>query len=126
MNGQMGAAYTKTSGVNFDSPALLYSKESDITRPGPSDAFVFCEESPYTINDGYLEINSQSSAPAFPDVPAAYLGGDGTFSFADAHGETHKWVTGTIRNAKTASPNLINGNKNADWVWFSQHATANP
>jgi prepilin-type N-terminal cleavage/methylation domain-containing protein/prepilin-type processing-associated H-X9-DG protein len=125
MNGQMGAVYTKRT-VNFDTPALLYVKESDITRPIPSDAFVFCEESPYTINDGYVEINSQTSAPAFPDVPAAYLGGSGTFSFADGHAESHKWVTGTIRNAKSAFPNLINGNKNADWLWFSQHAAANP
>lgn len=130
MNGQMGCVYTKNI-VNFDSAgdlsAIQYVKESDITRPVPTDAFVFCEENPHTINDGYLEINSQITSPNFPDVPAAYLGGDCAFSFADGHAEVHKWVTATILNAKSANPQpLIGGNKNADWVWFSQHAAANP
>jgi len=125
MNGQMGAFYTKNL-INFDAPALLYIKESDIIAPVPADAFVFCEESPYTINDGYLEINSQPNAPAFPDVPAAYLGGSCAFSFADGHSQTHKWVTGVLINAKGPYPTVIGGRNNADWVWFSQHAAANP
>jgi prepilin-type N-terminal cleavage/methylation domain-containing protein/prepilin-type processing-associated H-X9-DG protein len=125
MNGQMGCAYTMGK-INFDSPAIQYVRESDIKAPTPSDAFVFCEESPYTINDGYLEINSQPTAAGFPDVPAAYLGGGCAFSFADGHAEPHKWVTGTIINAKSAYPYLTGGNKNADWQWFSQHAAANP
>jgi prepilin-type N-terminal cleavage/methylation domain-containing protein len=125
MNGQMGCVYTKGK-IDYDSPAIQYVKESDITQPVPTDAFVFCEENPGTINDGYVEINGQPSKPAFPDVPAAYLGGDCAFSFADGHAEVHKWVTGTIINAKSAYPNLITGNKNVDWAWFSQHAAANP
>jgi len=125
MNGQVGAVYTKSS-INFDTPAILYSTEADIIAPSLSDLFIFCEESPYTINDGYVEINSQSSAPAFPDVPAAYLGGSCAFSFADGHVEVHKWLTGVITSAKGAYPTLIGGRNNADWIWFSEHATANP
>ena len=125
MNGQMGCVYTLGK-INFDSPAMQYVRESDIKRPAPSDAFVFCEENPYTINDGYLEINSQPSAAGFPDVPAAYLGGRCAFSFADGHAEPHKWVTGTLITAKGQYPYLIGGSQNADWQWFSQHATANP
>ena len=125
MNGQMGAFYTKNY-INFDAPALLYIKESDITTPVPSDAFVFCEESPYTINDGYLEINSQPNAPAFPDVPAAYLGGACAFSFADGHSEAHKWVTGVLLKVSGPYPTITGGRNNADWIWFTQHATANP
>jgi prepilin-type N-terminal cleavage/methylation domain-containing protein/prepilin-type processing-associated H-X9-DG protein len=125
MNGQMGTIYTMKS-INFDTPALLYAKESDINKPSPADAFVFCEESPYTINDGYLEIASQSSDPGFPDVPAAYLGGGCAFSFADGHAQAHKWATSVLINATAAFPTLIGGNKNADWIWFSQHSTSNP
>lgn len=123
MNGQMGCAYTKGK-INFDGPAIQYVKESDIIQPVPSSAFVFCEESPYTINDGYLQIASQTSASGFPDVPAAYLGGACAFSFADGHAEVHKWVTSVLINAKAANPPV--NNKNADWIWFTQHATANP
>ena len=125
MNGQMGCFYTLAL-IDYSAPARRYVKESDIRNPAPSDAFVFCEENPYTINDGYLEIFSQPSAPGFPDVPAAYLGGSCAFSFADGHAEPHKWVTGTLINAKGSSPKLGNGNQNADWQWLAQHATANP
>jgi prepilin-type N-terminal cleavage/methylation domain-containing protein/prepilin-type processing-associated H-X9-DG protein len=125
MNGQMGCCYIKGA-INDDSPAIQYVRESDITRPVPSDAFVFCEENPNTINDGYLQIATQLTKPGFPDVPAAYLGGGCAFSFADGHAEVHKWRTGTLTAAKSSYPNLGNGNKNADWVWFSQHAAANP
>jgi prepilin-type N-terminal cleavage/methylation domain-containing protein len=126
MNGQMGALYTKKT-YTPDTPAILYVKESDITQPVPSDAFVFCEENPHTIQDGYLEINSQPSAGAFPDVPAAYLGGACAFSFADGHAQAHKWVTPVLINAKGAYPVMSGGARNnADWVWFTQHAAANP
>jgi hypothetical protein len=125
MNGQMGCVYISGK-INFDAPAIQYVKESDIKQPSPSDAFVFCEECPYTINDGYLEINSQPSSPGFPDAPAAYLGGGCAFSFAEGHAEYHKWVTGTLLSAKGAYPKLGNGNQNADWQWLSLHATANP
>src|SRR5580658_1933995 len=69
MNGQMGAVYMAKAKFNDDAPALQYSKDSDITHPAPSDAFVFCEESMYSINDGYLEIDSHGGT--YPDTPAA-------------------------------------------------------
>jgi prepilin-type N-terminal cleavage/methylation domain-containing protein len=125
MNGQMGCAYIKGK-INFDSPAIMYVKENDITMPVPSDAWVFCEENPHTINDGYLEINSQPSSPGFPDVPAAYLGGACAFSFADGHSEVHKWLTAVLLTATGPYPTLTGGNKNADWNWFAIHSAANP
>jgi prepilin-type N-terminal cleavage/methylation domain-containing protein len=125
MNGQMGDVYL-IGKIDFDNPARQYIKESDIVAPVPSNAFIFCEENPHTINDGYLEINSQPSAAGFPDVPAAYLGGCCAFSFADGHTETHKWLTSVLLTATKASPQLTGGANNADWLWFSQHATANP
>jgi len=126
MNGQMGCVYLKGK-IDFDSPAIQYVKETDILRPVPSSAFVFCEENPYTINDGYLEIFSQTSMAQFPDVPAAYLGGACAFSFADGHAEVHKWATGVLLNAKGSISYISGGGQNnADWVWFTQHAASNP
>jgi len=127
MNGQMGVTTYLKLRYNPDLPARTYTKENDIIKPTPSDAFVFCEESPYSIGDGYLEISSQVSASGFPDSPAAYLGGACAFSFADGHSEAHKWTTSVLLNAMnkkqhtTTAPSL-----NADWIWFSQHAASNP
>lgn len=125
MNGQMGCYYTKAL-LDEDPPAKQYSKESDMVHPGPSELFVFCEENPYSIQDGYLQIASQPFKPGFPDVPAAYLGGACAFSFADGHAKAHKWVTSVLLNAKDHSPSLVGGQYNADWRWFAQRATVNP
>jgi prepilin-type N-terminal cleavage/methylation domain-containing protein len=127
MNGQMGVTTYLKLHYNPDLPALTYSKESDIIRPSPSDAFVFCEESPYSIGDGYLEISSQASASGFPDSPAAYLGNACAFSFADGHSEAHKWTTSVLLDAMNKKQHTTTASPlNADWQWFAQHATSNP
>ena len=126
MNGQMGCVYT-IGKINFDAPAIQYVKESQIMKPVPSDAFVFCEESPYTINDGFLEVFTQPATAGFPDLPAVYLGGACAFSFADGHAEMHKWTTAALLNAKGPIYTITGGAKNNDdWIWFSQHAASNP
>jgi prepilin-type N-terminal cleavage/methylation domain-containing protein/prepilin-type processing-associated H-X9-DG protein len=125
MNGQMGAAYMAPAHFNDDAPALQYSKDSDITHPAPADAFVFCEENMWSINDGYLEMDSQTAG--FPDVPAAaYHNNALGISFADGHALIHKWQTTTLQNAKSHNPSVSGGTQNVDWIWFTQHATANP
>jgi len=127
MNGQMGCFYLVRSPNNYngDGGALQYSRESDLKYPlTPDQGFVFCEENPNTINDGFLQVSVLTSKPGFPDVPAAYLGGACAFSYADGHADTHKWRTGTLITAKGPWPNLINGNQNVDWQWFASHAAA--
>jgi prepilin-type N-terminal cleavage/methylation domain-containing protein/prepilin-type processing-associated H-X9-DG protein len=122
MNGQMGAVYMAPAHFNDDSPALQYVKDSDITHPSPANAFVFCEENMWSINDGYLEIDSHEGG--FPDVPAAYHDNGIGLSFADGHAQIHKWQTTLLRNAKGHS--VTGGKQNLDWIWFSQHAAADP
>ncbi|HUD46018.1 MAG TPA: prepilin-type N-terminal cleavage/methylation domain-containing protein [Candidatus Baltobacteraceae bacterium] len=124
MNGQMGAVYMVPVHFNDDTPALQYSKDSDITHPAPSDAFVFCDESMYSIQDGYLEIDSHNGS--FPDVPAAYHDNGVGISFADGHAQIHKWQTVTLLNAKGHDPSVFGGKDNVDWIWFSEHAAADP
>ncbi len=120
MNGQMGAVYMVKGHFNDDAPALQYSKDSDITHPSPVDAFVFCEENRYSINDGYLEIDSHDGG--FPDAPGAYHDGGLGISFSDGHALIHKWQTQLLKNAKSHS--VSGGKVNVDWIWFSQHAAA--
>ncbi len=124
MNGQMGGVYMALGNFNDDSPAILYIKVGDIVHPAPVDAFVFCEECMYSINDGYLEIDSHTGS--FPDVPAAYHNNSCGFSFADGHAEIHKWRTTTLFNAKGHDPQVPGGDINLDWKWFSRHAAADP
>jgi prepilin-type N-terminal cleavage/methylation domain-containing protein/prepilin-type processing-associated H-X9-DG protein len=126
MNGQMGALYI--TAYNLDVGALQYLKESDLTQPPPAMAWIFADENPDSINDGYLEVDSINGN--FPDVPAAYLGGSCGFSFADGHVELHKWLTSALTSIAVAPPNSVHnphvsgGTLNADWNWYSQRSAA--
>ncbi|HWD18574.1 MAG TPA: type II secretion system protein [Verrucomicrobiae bacterium] len=126
MNGQMGAVYITDH--NLHPNQLQYIKERDLVKPSPSMAFIFCEENPDSIGDGYLEVDSQGGS--FPDVPAAYLNGACGFSFADGHAEVHKWVTKTLTSIVVAAPksshnpSVAGGVNNADFIWFSQRSAA--
>ncbi|MDB6021024.1 MAG: xcpT 2 [Pedosphaera sp.] len=123
MNGQMAGG---TAAAGFNPGALVYNKGSDLTCPAPANAFVFCDEHPGSINDGMLQVNSQT--PIFPDVPASYLDGACGFGFADGHAEIHKWKTPSLLIQVTPGYTVYNialGGNNVDWLWFTQHAACN-
>ena len=76
----------------------------------------------WTINDGYLEIDSHGNT--FPDAPGAYHDNGMGISFDDGHAQIHKWQTLVLQNAKGHS--ISAGKDNVDRIWFTQHATADP
>jgi prepilin-type N-terminal cleavage/methylation domain-containing protein len=130
MNGQMGDYNKVSSGYNAG--AKIYLKLNEINNcPGPTKAFIFCEEHPGSINDGYLQILSgPPRGYGFPDVPGSnHCGWLGGFGFADGHAEMHKWLTSVLKIpvaqgiqvfSITASP------LNPDWLWFTQAAACPP
>jgi hypothetical protein len=129
MNGFMGTGQETNSGY---SPGFkVFFKLNDFTKLAPVDAFIFCDENMYSLQDGFLQIDCNNAQ--WPDVPAAYLGGRNEFSFADGHSEVRKWLTSALKNvpykhgvtgggqAVAATPG---GKQNVDWVWFTSHASA--
>jgi prepilin-type N-terminal cleavage/methylation domain-containing protein/prepilin-type processing-associated H-X9-DG protein len=83
------------SGVNWGFPTYRqYLKQS--TVPKPSKTWLFLDEHPDSINDGYF-INNPSTVPNWQDTPASYHNGACGFSFADGHSEIRKWLSGTSR-----------------------------
>ncbi len=129
MNGAMlgGLQSNLAPLINYNPGWRVYIKGSDLIRPSPANAFVFADESMLTLNDGYLQIGLNS--PLFPDVPACYLEGGCGFSFADGHGEIHRWQTSTllipVRQGVTGTlVSASGGANNADWIWFTQHASS--
>jgi hypothetical protein len=130
MNGQMGMenAAAAANTLSFNTGYAIFKKVGDLRSLSPSDAFILCDENMYSLNDGYLQIDCNK--PQWPDVPAAYLGGKNEFSFADGHSEAHKWLTSALPNVSykryvtgTDAPALPGGVNNADWIWFTSHAT---
>ena len=67
----------------------LFTKVTDLNCIGVANIWVFCDESMYSLNDGYLQCDLVT--PGYPDVPAKYHDGGNCFSFADGHTEYKKW-----------------------------------
>jgi prepilin-type processing-associated H-X9-DG protein len=89
MNAMIGnAGEFIQQGANVNNPDYRqFFKVGQIPRP--SQIFVFIEEHPDSINDGYF-LNKPDSLE-WRDLPASYHNGSANLSFADGHAETHQW-----------------------------------
>jgi prepilin-type N-terminal cleavage/methylation domain-containing protein len=126
MNSQMGWIFMLLHGQQNFSSLRVYFKTTDLTCPPPSWAFIFADETMYTLNDGFMQM-ADNSSPAFPDAPAHYHCGGDTFSFADGHAEAHTWRGPVLPLLPYASGKVSGGSDNnttasdPDWIWFYPH-----
>jgi prepilin-type N-terminal cleavage/methylation domain-containing protein/prepilin-type processing-associated H-X9-DG protein len=101
--------------------APAYRKTGQINRPVPAKAFVFVDESEYTIDDGYFAVLVNEDT--WQNFPAFRHGGSASFSFADGHSEVKRWVegsTGTLKNPSGFVPAPKFGTqRNRDLQWVS-------
>ena len=142
-NGKEGSDPTFGGRSEFDNNMRQWLKVGSITRP--SWFFVFLDEHPDSINDGYYDIGTipttgsgsatkinLSTAGTFEDVPASFHNNAAGFSFADGHSEIHQWRdprrgSGGIKGLPvTYMP--LNGNiqdtaPDADIHWAWDHST---
>ena len=108
----------------------VFRKMSDITPMGHTQAYVFIDEHPDSLNYGDFAVAMNDGvAPTriyIVDVPASYHNGAGGLSFADGHAEVHKWRDPRTRQPVTGkymwgsvqpSPN------NKDMIYLSEHAS---
>src|ERR1043166_4574143 len=89
MIGHIPPNYERTLQGYITSQWRLYHKATELNCPLPANAWIFCDETMHSLNDGFLQMNLAS--PDYPDIPAAYDCGGNCFSFADGHGEYRKW-----------------------------------
>lgn len=106
MNAMVGdAGNFIINGVNVNNPGYTqFFKTTQIPRP--SDIFVFLDEHPDSIDDGYFlnkdapESNggygaSGGTTNEWLDLPASFHNGSTAFSFADGHATLHRWQKAT-------------------------------
>jgi prepilin-type N-terminal cleavage/methylation domain-containing protein/prepilin-type processing-associated H-X9-DG protein len=78
----------------FNPTYRQFYKAADI--PNSSQIFVFLDEHPDTINDGFFM--NRLDSYVWGNLPASYHKGTTSFSFADGHTEVHRWqVAETVR-----------------------------
>lgn len=133
MNMEMGAIYDSADVSTYNPNFKYYIKAGDVTCPSTSDLIDFLDENAESINDGFLQVNSQPGGD-FPDVPGARMGQACGLSFLDGHAEIHKWQTSVLTGTgpsgfpwdpevKKTQTHAGPGSGNSDWNWFQAHAT---
>jgi len=87
----------------------------------PSDLFVFVDEHPDSINDGWL-ITDVTNPNTWEDLPASYHGSACGFSFADGHAEIHKWREGStcqpVQKIQHNGDYYAPGSKDIQWMYL--------
>jgi prepilin-type N-terminal cleavage/methylation domain-containing protein len=135
MNAMVGnAGAFSANGYNVNNPGYKqFFKSTQI--PQPVEIFVFLDEHPDSIDDGYFlnkHATTKGSYGAAPeewhDLPASYHIRATAFSYADGHASLHRWVNDT-----TLQPLVPNGaplpiqipatpaNADADFDWMMEH-----
>jgi len=95
----------------------------------PTDIYVFLDEHPDSINDGWFVFCSAAD-PAertqWSDLPASYHNGAGGFSFADGHSQIKKWQSAStkrpVKQNTTDFPVAV-GTDTRDITWVAEHTT---
>jgi prepilin-type N-terminal cleavage/methylation domain-containing protein/prepilin-type processing-associated H-X9-DG protein len=104
-----------------DSPWFTYGKLSTIRAPGPSSLWVLVDESVDNLNDAAFAFGMEH--PQWFDAPGTYHNGGCGFAFADAHSESHPWVSKAPKKGHQAP--VANPGDLQDWLWMRQRTSAN-
>ena len=115
------------SGLN--SAWRCYNKESDITAPSPANLIVHLDEQGDSLNDASFVPDVGSSLADNPgewgDLPGSYHNGACDLSFADGHGEIHKWLVSSTRlPVRKAGYSGVVAPGSQDIMYVIQHVSA--
>ena len=111
-------------GRNTNNPSYKqFMKLAEVLNP--AGIFVFIEEHPDTISDGYF-LNKFGVLQWF-DLPAAYHNDGANISFADMHVEYRKWISPSTLQPEVPElvpyPISIPANERADYDWLMERVS---
>jgi prepilin-type N-terminal cleavage/methylation domain-containing protein/prepilin-type processing-associated H-X9-DG protein len=125
MNAMIGnAGEFSYAGYNVNNPRYTqFFKEADV--PVPARIFVFIEEHPDSINDGYF-LNRLWQREWF-DLPASWHTDSANLTFADGHTESHRWLSESTRPSARPDaarlPFAVPADAAADFDWLMARTT---
>ena len=126
MNAMVGDAggFLSAKGNTNNPHYHQYRKFGEFTAA--SEVFVFVEEHPDSINDGYFL--NRGGVYQWNDLPASFHNGAANLAYGDGHVEAHKWVDATTRRPARADGaelpiNLAEGER-TDFYWLMRRTSA--
>jgi len=120
MNSLVGNPGVLTNKYNPD--YLQFFKSTDLIKP--ANVFVFLDEHPDTINDGFFM--NRLEEYSWGNLPASYHNGAASFSFADGHAEAHRWrLPDTIRPPRQGGVGgTIPATPATDYDWLKERTSS--
>lgn len=105
----------------FNPQLVQFFKVSDI--PNPSQIYVFLDEHPDTINDGFFM--NRWDEYRWGNLPASYHNGAANLSYADGHVEPHRWVLADTRRpgVKGGAAGTFEPAGPEDYNWLKEHTS---
>jgi prepilin-type processing-associated H-X9-DG protein len=115
-NCYMGASAVEP---NVNRAYRVFKKATDLIKIGSTEAIVYLDENPTSINDGFFLGSADPTGAGAGDRPAVNHGNSSSISFADGHCELKKWRDVFLR---PGAP----GFTRADTSWLAIHLTCAP
>jgi prepilin-type N-terminal cleavage/methylation domain-containing protein/prepilin-type processing-associated H-X9-DG protein len=110
-------------GGNHPGVVREFRKQTNITSPGPSMAWVLIDENPWSINDGFFVCDP--ARPVWIDIPASYHNGAGGLSFADGHAEIKKWRDNHVLGCNAPPPLGVQQDASTgDLAWLQERSSS--
>ena len=113
---------------DFTAAYRYFNKTTDISSPAPVDLWVFTDEHPDSINDGWLVINPTTTIKWGSDLPGSLHNKANSLTFADGHSELHKWLESTtcipVSYQNTSSGFAGTFPTDRDIQWMISHSTS--
>lgn len=126
MNGWMSPAPPSQQDMGNTKNCHMYFKDIDLNYGGAANLWLFMDENPFSINDGFMLINPNDGG--WVDWPATYHVKANGISFADGHAIIHKWTDPKVLAYDTE--NSSNGSATPatpgtpDYSWICRASTA--
>jgi len=125
MNCWMNAITSWNTSRNYTGTTALrdFRKQADLNGIGSSTAWVFIDENPWGINDGFFVCDP--NVQVWVDIPATYHNGAGGISYADGHAEIKKWRDSHVLNMTSIPPSsgTQQDASTGDLLWLQQRSS---
>ncbi len=119
MNSMVGNPGELTN--KFNPQFIQFFKNSDI--PGPAKIYVFLDEHPDTLNDGFFM--NRWEELRWGNLPGSYHDGAANLTFADGHVESHRWVLDDTRrpSVKGGAGGTFVPTATTDYDWLKERTS---
>lgn len=118
MNHLVGDPGVLTNRYNPD--YVQFFRSGDVVRP--SETFVFMDEHPDTLNDGFYM--NRFNEVKWGNLPGSYHNGGSALSFTDGHTEYRRWVvSGTVRPPVQGGAADSSAMPSTDFDWLRERSS---